>query len=308
MAIVCPICEGDGSVEFKLSKKVGKEREDSFYYCSECDFMFFYPVQSYKDRNEFYDRIGQEMYVRKYRLDGDFSQGAKEIQYSRLHWVVAFKPSGRLLELGCSTGCFLQVARDEGFEVAGVDLSAPSATYARERLGLEVTTGAIHDAAYPAESFDVVYSWHTLEHIWNPNEVIDEIRRILKPGGIVLLGVPNGACLAIRTLGSRYPHVHHDHLLYFSPRSMARMLTKHGFTLQRLWTSGWDKLSLFRGLGLVWRKHPPRNRQEHIEYSSVFASNWTRARMLPIRLPLAILNPLVEKLGLGDNPVCIATK
>lgn len=308
--MVCPICEEDNALHFKFSKQVGKGplQTISVYRCSKCNFAFVHPMPDYEDRKAHYDLIGSKLYVRAFRLDGEFSQSFKEACRNRLQWIVNLRSSGRLLEIGCSTGCFLQVARDEGFEVAGVELSAPSAAYAREVLGLAITTGTIFDTTYPTNHFDIVYSWHTLEHVWNPNEVLDEISRTLKPGGVVLLGVPNGTCLSARILGARYPIVHSDHLLYFSPQAMTKMLTKHHLTLKRLWTYGWDKLPLFRGLRLVERKHRRRDYQQLHEESVAFATNWTKAYMLPIRLPLAILNPMVERLRLGDNLVCIATK
>lgn len=93
---------------------------------------------------------------------------------------------GRLLDVGCAAGFFLAEARVH-YEVQGVELSRWSSAYARERLGLPVFTGTLHDAALPAGHFDVITLWDVIEHVPEPVALLAEAARVLRPGGRLVL-------------------------------------------------------------------------------------------------------------------------
>ncbi len=94
--------------------------------------------------------------------------------------------SGRLLDLGCAAGFFLAEAKAH-YEVQGVELSAWSSAYARERLGLRVFTGTLQAAALPSDHFDVLTLWDVIEHVSDPLPLLQEAARVLKPGGRLAL-------------------------------------------------------------------------------------------------------------------------
>jgi len=93
---------------------------------------------------------------------------------------------GRLLDVGCAAGFFLAEAR-AFYDVQGVELSAWSSAYARERLGLPVHTGTLQDATLPAGQFDVITLWDVIEHVPDPVPLLAEAARVLKPGGRLVL-------------------------------------------------------------------------------------------------------------------------
>jgi SAM-dependent methyltransferase len=107
---------------------------------------------------------------------------------------------GRLLEIGCAAGWLLLHARERGWSVRGVELSAAAVAHARG-LGLEVDPGTIEQAALPANAFDLAYLGDVLEHVPDPRSTMSEVARVLVPGGHVVLRGPITTNSIARRLG-----------------------------------------------------------------------------------------------------------
>lgn len=143
---------------------------------------------------------------------------------------------GRILEIGCGTGHYLASVRDTNlWEVAGVEPSPYAANFAREKLGLPVSTGTIFDVAFPDKFFDAVIMRHVLEHVPSPTATLQEIHRVLKKSGRLLLTVPNIETIEIKIFraswyGWRLP----THLSLFSPGILSELLKKAGFAVEKL--------------------------------------------------------------------------
>jgi SAM-dependent methyltransferase len=150
------------------------------------------------------------------------------------------EPGARVLDVGCGVGTFLGLARDRGYSATGVDISPVAARTARERFGHDARSGTLADQRFPDASFDVVTLWDVIEHVFDPGELLGEVRRVLRPGGRVLLETPDeGALLRVgaralfrMTLGRMravtscyYP----AHRIYFTRRGLARLLVGTGF-------------------------------------------------------------------------------
>lgn len=164
-------------------------------------------------------------------------------------------PPGRLLELGSAGGFLLEAARRRGWNVSGVEISAPAVAYARGELGLEIFAGELEDAPYQAGSFDLAIADNVLEHTTDPARVLEHLRQLLPPGGHLLVIVPSyvnspyfrllgcaGRLLPARLLGKRllrilkmdpgYDGGHPYHLLEFDRRSLLRTLRQAGFEIR----------------------------------------------------------------------------
>jgi 2-polyprenyl-3-methyl-5-hydroxy-6-metoxy-1,4-benzoquinol methylase/GT2 family glycosyltransferase len=304
----CKICEDNNGVrfKFKIYNQSFREEGEDCYYCKQCDFMFIHPVPNIEVLKAQYDYHGEVVY-KKFRLRGDFSKEAELSHGKHLRIISNIKPHGRLCEIGCATGGFLVAAKNWGFDVAGVEISEPMAKYGKDEVGLDIRAGTIYDAQFPRESFDVVYSWHCLEHTPDFNEVVAEIYRILKPGGVLMLGVPNGRFIMTRLMGIKCRHVAAGHLSYFSPLSIRKIMKKQGFNVRKIRTYGFDKFTLFWDLGIISDK----NLSDYGEYRDLISrvnNLWKKPYMLPIRLPLIFFRPIVARFGRGENLICIATK
>ena len=153
---------------------------------------------------------------------------------ARVELLASLVGHGRLLDVGCAAGFFLHAA-SERYEVTGVEVSAFAAQYAREQFGLPVFTGELADAPLEPAAFDVVTLWDVVEHVRDPRAVLDEVARVTRPGGVLALTTGNvEGPLARRDL-RRWDLMHPPgHLLFFSPRTLERLLNDTGFEVERL--------------------------------------------------------------------------
>ena len=155
------------------------------------------------------------------------------------HRLLSLVPSGgRLLEIGSACGFLLVAARERGFTVRGVEMSAWASRYARETYGLDVHTGTLESAAMPAASVDVVVMADVIEHLHDPPATMREIHRVLAPGGRVLLLTPDVGSVMARLAGPRWWGLLDDHYFYFSRQTLRRLLEREGFAVERITALG----------------------------------------------------------------------
>jgi 2-polyprenyl-3-methyl-5-hydroxy-6-metoxy-1,4-benzoquinol methylase len=100
-------------------------------------------------------------------------------------------PGGRLLDIGCSSGLFLDLARKVGWQVRGLEYSPDSAQMARDQFKLDVVTGELRPDTFAPGSFDVVTLWDVIEHVPDPKSVLQRVKPLLAPGGLLVLKTPN---------------------------------------------------------------------------------------------------------------------
>jgi SAM-dependent methyltransferase len=209
--------------------------------CRACGFVFLTRQPAAATLERMY---GPEYFEADYHCGLEsasyFDREAEETAGARriLERLEGAMPRGRLLEVGCAGGYFLQAARARGWQAAGIEYSEEASHFARERLGLDVRTGTLAEAAFADGSFDAVYMGDVLEHVTDPLATLAEVRRVLRPGGILALAGP----ITIHSLDRRLlrwvfarlgwtrplrlpPY----HLLEFTPRTLAEALRRGGF-------------------------------------------------------------------------------
>lgn len=131
------------------------------------------------------------------------------------------KQSGSLLDLGCSSGAFLESLPRDSWKLCGVEMSADCARTAEARSGAQVFVGDILDAPFLAESFDVITCFDVLEHLYEPRKVMKKVAEWLKPGGIFYVLVPNVDSAEARAFGSYWHGLELPrHLFHYSPASL----------------------------------------------------------------------------------------
>lgn len=138
---------------------------------------------------------------------------------------------GRLLDVGCALGdCLLEAKRLGWKEAEGIEVSDYAYQFAKDR-GLNVRLGTINGNSYKPSTFDVVTYQDVIEHIPDPVNELKKIYRIIKLGGIVFLVTPDIGGIWSRLLGPLWYHYKpHEHLTYFSQKSISRALREAGFT------------------------------------------------------------------------------
>lgn len=145
--------------------------------------------------------------------------------------ITRFQPRpGTVLDIGCATGAFLVAMRDLGWQVQGVELSEHAAEYARQVQKLPVHTGTAESAHFAENQFDVVTMWDVLEHVIDPRQTLREVARILKPGGLLVLSLPNPDCWEAKLFGQYWVGWDRPrHLHIFSRPVLQNYLAECGF-------------------------------------------------------------------------------
>ena len=153
----------------------------------------------------------------------------KKMARDRLKILRRFKNRGKLLEIGCATGEFVEEADKAGFDATGIDSSRIYSSYAAG-LGLDVRCGRLEDFDFPRESFDVIAMFHLLEHIEEPGRFLWETKSYLTPGGLIYIIVPNLDSFTDRFFGFRHTiFTQPGHLFFYSSRSASGLLEKQDF-------------------------------------------------------------------------------
>jgi SAM-dependent methyltransferase len=143
--------------------------------------------------------------------------------------LLGASPGARLLDVGAGRGRFVLSARAAGFEAFGIEPSSRGAS-AATAAGAPVDQVAIADAAIPAGSVDAATVWHVLEHLDDPLAAVSRIGSWIKPGGALLVGVPNLDSWQARVGGERWYHLDVPrHRVHFTTAGVRALLIRAGF-------------------------------------------------------------------------------
>lgn len=153
----------------------------------------------------------------------------------------AFEPyrkTGRLLDIGCDVGHFLEVARERGWEVYGTEYT-DEALQICQRKGINMAQGKLNPENYDAGFFDVITAFEVLEHINNPTEEVRNIYHLLRSGGLFYFTTPNFNSLERHYLGAAYNVIDYpEHLAYYTPKTVDLLMRTCGLRKKRILTTG----------------------------------------------------------------------
>lgn len=147
----------------------------------------------------------------------------------RCRSIERFLPRGRVLEIGCGTGVFLNEMHRRGWEVVGIEPNRYASSYAHTRFGMEIFTGTLEQSGVEPGSFDVIASWNVLEHLPTPAQDMARMARVLKKDGLLVMGFPSLESLDRRLFGKYWLGWDLPRHLYLFPRkSFEAFLDRHG--------------------------------------------------------------------------------
>lgn len=141
---------------------------------------------------------------------------------------------GRLLDVGTAAGAFLHVARARGWRVDGCEPNRWMCEWGRSHYGLDIRPGTLAEQHYPDATFDVVTLWDVLEHAPDPLALLAECRRVLRPGGLLVVNYPDIGSWIARLMGRRWLFLISVHIYYFTRRTIARALERAGFSVAEI--------------------------------------------------------------------------
>lgn len=262
----CLVCGGPGESEGRFGDTFYRvtEVELELFRCRHCFSDFVWPVPSQEAVNTFYPSgYWQEQESEAGLLDRAqqfYIQAMLKIDLMRWIHRLNLAPGARLIDLGCSRGDWLALIDAAGYTVEGLESDPRAAAFARETFGLSVTQGNVDDWTPPDDHFDAVCLFHLLEHVRSPRALIAKIKKALKPGGSILLRVPNRHSWQGRLFGKHWKGLEIPrHLCLFEPKALMKLLEQEGLRVQRF--STWSlrdgppaaASSLFRQGEPTWR-------------------------------------------------------
>jgi SAM-dependent methyltransferase len=162
--------------------------------------------------------------------------GQRETARRVLREVERFVVPARLADLGCWTGFLLAEARERGWTPLGIEPSAFAASFARERMGLDVRERALSQAELDPGAFAAVVMGDVIEHLPDPGTALDLAAAALAPAGVLCLMLPDAGSRLARILGRRWWSVLPTHVQYFTRASLLCLLGRHGFVAQHVAT------------------------------------------------------------------------
>lgn len=148
----------------------------------------------------------------------------------RLTRLEQFIKRGKVLDVGCAAGFFLDEAHERGWQVQGLDVSSFAADYAAKRFGFDVRQGSLTEQDYPAGNYDLITLWDVIEHVPDPKAYIQRAAELLRAGGVLALATPDVDSLPARLTGKRWVgyKLSEEHVYYFSIRTLRDMLEAAG--------------------------------------------------------------------------------
>jgi len=231
----CILCDkSDFKVLYKASMRP-QDTEPSHYRCSSishgrfgrivrcnsCGLVYINPRRDDAEILKDYSEVVDEKYLseKEYRL----------LTFNRsLELIKKYKAGGKVLDIGCYIGTFLEAARQDGWDTYGVEPSHWAAAYARKELGLNVLDGTVEECSRFGTDFDVVTLWDSIEHLTDPLKDLKRAAGFLKEDGMLFLSTMNAASLFTRIMGKRWPWYMDMHLYYFEPNTIEKLLDNAG--------------------------------------------------------------------------------
>ena len=238
MAETSPTCSHpDATSAFRVRDYV---TGDSFEVlrCGACGQTFTHPRPSSEDLGRYYPQsyygnLGR----RRFPAPVEWLQKLlykKRVKKIEVLWGQA---PGRVLDIGCGKGHLLNAFKVRGWQATGVELTEASAQFGRESFGLTIHAGPTEALALPGSSFDVAILWHVLEHVESPAGLLEEVHRLLVPGGLFLVSVPDFGSPEARIMGPGWFHLDVPrHLHHFRKVELRAALVQSGFQEIESWS------------------------------------------------------------------------
>ena len=235
----CPVC-GSSAIQPALEARDYTVSEKLFavWHCNGCTARFTQDVPEKADIGSYYQSDN-------YISHSDTQEGLVNRLYHRVRAITLHskrdlvcktsgKKTGLLLDIGCGTGAFLHTMKESGWTVEGLEPDSGARSRAAERYGLSVRP--VEELfQLPPASYDVISLWHVLEHVYNPEEYVREFKRLLKPGGLLVVAVPNYTSYDASRYGAYWAAYDVPrHLSHFSPRSMQLLMKRGGLEVKAM--------------------------------------------------------------------------
>lgn len=227
--VSCNLCNNE------VQKTIFIKNGFKIVQCSSCRLVYIGNPPSEMELRKLYSFDSN--YHAKFQVNSPRIE-REELKLAKQHndFVRKYKTKGSILDIGCSAGFFLKVAKEIGWKTCGIEISDDTAQIARHRYGLEVLTGTIEETGITQGSFDVVTMWDLIEHARNPMKTMLNVNKVLKDEGLLFLSTPNVDGLfpkisyKVSKIINYWQHPEPPwHLFQFSKKTIIKLLELTGF-------------------------------------------------------------------------------
>ncbi|HAN00663.1 MAG TPA: class I SAM-dependent methyltransferase [Marinilabiliales bacterium] len=222
----CTICTHPGTKpKYNLPYSI-------LFECGHCKTQFLSPQPTEHRLTEIYSRD----YYTSWGVNNQGFDLVRKMKYqtatSYLKKIKKIKPEGKLLDIGCAFGFFLEAARDEGFEPFGIEFSKFSSDYAKKNISNDhVHCGTIENSPFPNQYFDVITMFDLIEHTRQPIVTFQTSVARLKQDGLIVITTPDTGSWSNKLLGKKWLHYKEEHLFYFNRKSLNVIAAKAGLQI-----------------------------------------------------------------------------
>lgn len=228
----CLLCQSENTAHWLDSLDHVTGQTFGLHKCADCGFVFTWPQPA--DLDPYY-----APFYRQYSA-GPAGILRKLQQHRTRAWTRPFAKPGRCLEVGCGNGWALAAMRDQGWQVVGIERTTESARPAAQQLRLPMLVGPL-DAIRSDAAFDLIVLRQVLEHMPDPLSTLCHCARLLRPGGRLIVAVPNLASWQFAFAGGDWIHLDLPrHLAHFTPATLRAALERAGLQLSRLYFVSWE--------------------------------------------------------------------
>ena len=243
----CLICNSE-----KLNKLIGYEK-DNLVKCKSCGFVFCKQIPSLQELNTHYEGYPRNNYNSPITIK----------RYNELlDLFEPYRETNKILDIGCGDGYFLEVANKRGWIVYGTEFTE-TALNSCIKKGIKMNKGILKASNYPEAIFDIVTSFEVIEHINNPQDEVNEIKKILRKNGLFYFTTPNFNSLSRSILKDDWNVIEYpEHLSYYTCSTINRLLKSNGFLKKKIETTGINFSRLNAGIN---KKETTTTNNENIE-------------------------------------------
>ncbi len=218
--IACPICEGTSFTTLFT------KQQEPFVECQQCSLTMINPRPVYTRILKGYTEDYSQWYIDK--KDKKIRRAKRRVKIMK-----RLKPAGRWLDIGCSAGFILSVAKAAHYDTYGIEIDPLGVKHAREELGLEnIFQGTFEEHHFDDNFFDIITMYDVLEHVQNLNEIVKELKRVLSINGVIEIWTPDiGHWRVPKSLIEWDAIKPSEHLYYFNKETLSMILQKHGLKI-----------------------------------------------------------------------------
>lgn len=223
----CALC-GKTSEKIVFADLIKRNTKYNVYECLHCQVWITHPIPSQEELSKLYSTGNYRAKTGK-RFNPVLEKIIRYLTTRKRDRIKKYINTGRILDIGCGRGFFLNIMKKDEWEVTGYEFDEKSASYAVNNYGIDVHVGAIENR-FKTGSFDVVNINHVLEHLTNPGEVLTDCHRILKKGGLLVIAVPNTDSLQAKFGKEKWFQLDLPcHLYHFSTKSLLDLIEQRNF-------------------------------------------------------------------------------